>query len=336
MNGERPGGRTHDDGGTETQRRPEPGWPLRLLLTLTLPRDRREEFLGDLLEDAQRRAERHGPHAAQRWMHIEVLRSSPSLLGARVRRAFAPAAVSYAAAKGPATFDAYFGGLRSKGPRRPLAVTLSIAVHAVVLAALAWASWSVDEVTPPPIVITQPRFLPRETAPAAASQQSGPKETPPKSRPRRVLPHPAKVMLPAPPKPAESTDTDPPTTTTAPGSGSCLPGASCTGEGPGGGGDPPVQNLEPRVAEKSCVSCPPPSLPPAYVHAGIDTAILLRLCVDATGHVSSVHVLRGIDDQVDSEISGAVKAWTMRPYRINDRPIPFCYNTRFVFTTQSR
>jgi hypothetical protein len=62
--------------------------------------------------------------------------------------------------------------------------------------------------------------------------------------------------------------------------------------------DPEVQNvvvvLPPAVADKRCLSCPPPKLPPAFVQLGVEQKVVVKTCVGAKGNVTSVNVLRGL------------------------------------------
>ena len=108
----------------------------------------------------------------------------------------------------------------------------------------------------------------------------------------------------------------------------CPPGASCDGvaESP--------QFLPPQVGDKSCSSCPLPRLPPAFTRIGTVHDMLIRICVGADGQVASVRVLRGIGAAADQSVVATVATWRFSPYRIGDRPVPFCYPTRFLFSSQ--
>ena len=56
-----------------------PRW-LAAALRRLVPEKHRDEFLGDLAEEARSRAERDGARSARRWLVGEVLRSAPYLL----------------------------------------------------------------------------------------------------------------------------------------------------------------------------------------------------------------------------------------------------------------
>jgi hypothetical protein len=130
---------------------------------------------------------------------------------------------------------------------------------------------------------------------------------------------------------------------TAPGG----PGKDGPGTGNGGGvvdcpvgvadcsGNPdpePPHFVPPQVADKSCLSCPLPSLPPAYLRIGTVQSILTRICVDAQGHVISAKILSGLGGAADEGVIATVGQWRFSPYALDGRPVPFCYVSRFIFT----
>ena len=60
-----------------------PRW-LAAVLRRLVPARHRDEFLGDLAEEARSRAERDGPRSARRWLVGQVVRSAPHLLRMRL------------------------------------------------------------------------------------------------------------------------------------------------------------------------------------------------------------------------------------------------------------
>jgi hypothetical protein len=66
-----------------------PRW-LAAALRRLVPQKHRDEFLGDLAEEARCRAERDGARSARRWLVGEVLRSAPHLLRMRLGGDAAP------------------------------------------------------------------------------------------------------------------------------------------------------------------------------------------------------------------------------------------------------
>jgi hypothetical protein len=89
--------------------------------------------------------------------------------------------------------------------------------------------------------------------------------------------------------------------------------------------------LPPRVAEKRCLLCPTPRLPPPYAHLARGQDMLVRACVSTAGEVTSVDVVRGFDTTVNREVTQTVRHWRLQPYHLDGHPVPFCYATRFVF-----
>ncbi|MFH1765702.1 MAG: hypothetical protein ABIF09_16050, partial [Gemmatimonadota bacterium] len=64
-----------------------PGSAARLLLRLILPADRREEFEGDLIEEAETIVlPRNGRKAALSWFWWQIATSAPSLLAHRLNK----------------------------------------------------------------------------------------------------------------------------------------------------------------------------------------------------------------------------------------------------------
>jgi hypothetical protein len=112
-------------------------------------------------------------------------------------------------------------------------------------------------------------------------------------------------------------------------------GQGCPG-GPGScSGEAPALNiLPPHVGEKSCVSCPMPQLPPAFLRVGMAQSILARICVGADGNVSSIKILTGVSEVADAGVAETLRQWRFAPPEIDGRPVPFCYVSRFEFRTQ--
>jgi TonB family protein len=59
---------------------------------------------------------------------------------------------------------------------------------------------------------------------------------------------------------------------------------------------------------------------------------LVRICVDTTGAVSGVTVVRSADPALDRQLASTIPRWRYRPLLDTGRAIPFCYtmNMRFV------
>jgi TonB family protein len=309
-------------------REPRLSRPARALLTLVLPAERREEFIGDLLEEAGLRQERHGDHAARRWLWSQIVRSWPNLAVARLRRARVPAA----AATMSGGQVVLLGG--SRLVPRSLAVVVSILLHVALFGVLAVRGvWTVEELSGPSVVVTfwsgfMPQAAPTFTEPKPAPRPRPTKSTGPVSARAAAVP-----ITMAPPTAVErrggGEDTGDPSTEGPPGP-PCPPGGDCSATEP----TPAARMLPPKVGEKSCLACAEPHLPPAYLSVGMTYVVLVKICVNNEGEVESAQVLKGLGGAADDSVVMTVLGWRFRPYAIDGRPVPFCYATRFVFSAR--
>ncbi len=305
------------------------------LISQLLPPDRREEFSGDLLEELAARRFRWGPIEGELWLLGQLVRSLPSLVGARFRRGPVSGTGALAATLGSGAFTAYFFGNRQR-PRRSWAVTVSVGVHAVLIVATLMAgAWGVEELAGPRVTVSlwsgypETPLPPTPETPVKRSPRTRSRSTRPPARAVAPVIIPASLSGPAVADFAASAASEP---------------AAAIGDEGAGSGDPcplggcadtisPPRSLPPVVGEKACLACTPPQLPPAYQQLGARHEMLVRICVGVDGKASSVSVLRGISESVDAGVKATVAAWRFAPYRVDGRPVPFCYNTRFVFTT---
>jgi TonB family protein len=203
----------------------------------------------------------------------------------------------------------------------PLSVALSVVAHLVAGAAVFILAFApVEELQPMRIPVVLSALLPTSAAPAAPARapmvetQAEPRRVRPARRSPRIL-EPAVTVEPLPSAgPAADESARP--------ADPCAP--RCAED------ERPVQ-IPPRVAEKRCLSCPAPHLPPIFQQLGTEQEMLVRSCVNASGEVTSVDVLRGLDPAVDTGVKRTVQAWRFAPHTLDGHPVPFCYTTRFVF-----
>jgi len=341
----------------------EPGALLSLLVRFLVPAERREEFLGDLLEEAAQRRRQKPARAVRTWLLGQVVLSAPWLIWMRVAgpkkvATLAPSAAPAVEMSGEEmtrAFSAFLAGQRDERRRR-MPVVVSVAVHATLLTIAAVAPWwNVDELDPPPVMIRSQIWIPppipvnSPTSGPTASGEAGAKrpEVKPaasKPRPRTAEPLPTQPIASRPPaeEPTpRSTSSDGAqgekglTTVVGPnglgdrgtGSGESGPPGSQGGPGTWGNGAP----LGPNVGEKQCLRCPDPHLSPAMLRVMTRAQLLARICVRAAGDVLSVKVLQSIDAATDEGIVQTVRTWRFRPYFVNGHSVPFCYNVNFVF-----
>jgi hypothetical protein len=312
------------------------GGLLAALVRLAVPADRREEFLGDLIEEALWRRTRSSAGDPATWIWAQVLRSLPVLLGLRLR--------GLAAGSWSSPTPARPGGgllVAARGSQRgwPLSVAVSVSAHAlVVVAALGWVFGRVEEVQP---VRTPFEVLASFVADGAAADpppeitasRSDDTSAPVSGRRVRPIRRPQPVVAPEPeaaPVPGnEIPGSGGPATTALTTKPPAIAGkVGNVGSNAGG----PVA-LPPHIAEKRCLNCPSPQLHPAYAHLAHGQDMVIRTCVSSAGEVTSVNVVRGFDATVNREVTGTVRHWRMVPYLLNGHPVPFCYATRFIFTS---
>ena len=213
----------------------------------------------------------------------------------------------------------------------------------VLIAAVGWVLSQVEEIEPPRFSDFSAAFLPEPATPDEASgvapralKQARPLRLRLARRP--VIPAPASS-----PAAAESAGpASSPAVTTAP-SGALPPGTPSgdpVHRGSGvdiheGGSDvaQPRIRLPPRVGEKRCLSCPAPQLPHPYARLGLGREMLVKTCVSTRGTVKSVEVLSGFEPAVDARVIETIRGWRLAPFSVDGHAVPFCYETRFLFTT---
>jgi TonB family protein len=284
------------------------------LLRLLLAEERREEFVGDLVEQAHAELSDRPPAEIALWLWGQALHSAPTLLVARVRRfaraGFHPGAPRVAAG------SLLLGG-RMEARSWPLPMAISVSVHAVAVSVLfVLTLGQMEELQAPWVRVGLHRAFAR-LAPTTSMAQELPAPQPRRHHRARLPLRPASplAMEPvAPPLPAAIGEASPETPIE----------------------DPEVRKvvvvLPPAVADKRCVSCPAPKLPPAFVQLGAEQKVVVKTCVGSQGNVTSVDVLRGLGPLADASVVDTVRSWRFTPHSVGDHPVPFCYPTRFVFT----
>lgn len=341
---------TAPESGPELWARLPLGRLLQRVLRLLLAADLREVFLGDLIEEGHLRLRVSPPAEVARWLWRETLRSAPALIGWRLRRLLAraqplPAAVMF----GPR------GGHRGW----TLSLAVSLSAHALaLLAVVAWVFSRVDELDPANLPQPIAMDVLDEDRPAEADEVAGPAgnaevgaRPPVQARVRRLKPTrrpglqapvpvaevaagaPAPAALPAAPPAVAAAPTAAPDPGVPAGRSALLTAGFSPSLRKGPPAGEPRLRLPPRVGEKRCLSCPSPQLPHPYARLGIGQEMLVQACVNVRGEVSSAKVLRGFDPVVDAKVVETVRGWRMAPFSLDGHPVPFCYTTRFLFTT---
>ena len=241
--------------------------------------------------------------------------------------------------------------------RRRLTLTISLIVHAALLAGgIAYSFWHVEEITPPTVRVTFLTSAPPPPAPPPAAPAGGKTET---KKPAKVTPRPTLTALVQPkletPKKMEPKSEQPPDDDDQENAiASNRPGGK-TGEGigsPGGNGKPgdpadgdpnsaggrsqpprPTgpKTLAPQLGALQKASGADPEFPAVLRRSGMVYTVLTKICVSRSGAVESVSLLKGADSLLDRNVVGAVKAWRYHPLLADNNAIPFCYVGRFEF-----
>ena len=257
-------------------------------------------------------------------------------------------------------FEAYLAevGAPRRGTRR-LIVVVSIAVHAVALAAaVAYSFWHVEELTPPVVTVTfiSAAAPPPPPPPPAPLGGGGPAKrrvplrpkTEPDTKPVEVA-QPTKVEPPI--KETPEPVKDEPHPTDKPGGGAVgSPSGDAAGVkgGVAGGvkggvvggtvggapthvGAAPPKFLPPQMGAQQKLGGADPDFPALLRRAGASYVVMAKICVAPSGAVDSVTIQKRAEPTLDANVVSAVKTWRFRPLTANGAPIPFCYFGRFEF-----
>ena len=73
-----------------------------------------------------------------------------------------------------------------------------------------------------------------------------------------------------------------------------------------------------------------PEFPPAARALGISAKVAARVCISATGKVTEMKILKGVD-RFNQAVEKAVQGWRYEPYRANGVPVPSCFPVYFNF-----
>jgi len=110
-----------------------------------------------------------------------------------------------------------------------------------------------------------------------------------------------------------------------------------------GSGPPPPPKVEPpkivpqRALEASRISGntqiqPPNNVAVQIERSGKGTTAVFKLCLTSSGAIKSVKKLKGSGySAYDSKISGEMRRWKYKPFRVNGKAIPVCSTTTFIY-----
>ena len=243
-------------------------------------------------------------------------------------------------------FEAFLeGGDPRPRRRRRLTYTVSLAVHAVLLAGgVAYSFWHVEEITPPTVRVTfmaaAPPPAPPPPPPAGGGSEAPKKKTPPKVKPTLTALVQPRLVPPKKEEPKPEPDDDDPNQAIAGGTKGGTAGGTIGGTvggtigGTVGGTAPrPLgpKMLAPQIGALQKDSGDDPDFPALLRRSGMVYVVLAKICVSRTGSVDSVSILKGADTLLDGNVLTAVKKWHYRPLMADNNAVPFCYFGRFEF-----
>jgi hypothetical protein len=227
--------------------------------------------------------------------------------------------------------------------KRRLLITASLAVHgALLLGGVVYSFWHVEELSPPTVTVTFLANAPPPPPPPAAKKKRS-EET--KHVVREVVqPKPNEIVQ---PKEKQRDETDDGV------KGGVDNGVA--GGVVGGVGDGPPQPAAPEPPPPPKPEPPkfvPPAmgaqqllinphvppyklvLPPAFAATpGLRLWAMLQICVNVTGGVANVSIIKGMDPKVDGLLASKVRTWRYKPMSADGKPIPFCYRLRYEHQT---
>jgi len=240
--------------------------------------------------------------------------------------------------------------------RRSLWYALSIGFHGALIAAgVAYSFWHIDELSPPVLRVTfmsaAPPPPPAAAAPAGGGATAGVKPKKP-IKPKAILETRAEIVQPKEISKKEDPEDKPKTEDahgekdgvkdgvangTANGIVDGTPGGKIGGKVGGTGttaGSGPPKFLPPNIGLAQKVSGDDPPFPPSLRKPGAVYHVLAKVCVNTSGGVDKVTIMKSTESQLDSGVIDTLRSnWRFRPYLANAMPIPFCTIKDFEFKT---
>jgi protein TonB len=232
-------------------------------------------------------------------------------------------------------FEAYLAQGKSK-PRKArwLTGTLSISIHGgLVIAALVYSFWHVDELSPPTVTVTFLTAAPPPPPPPPPKKKSA--ATKPKVTHELVQPTKTQLVQPKEkeePKEEESKDDG-------------VEGGVAGGVAGGTAGAIPVaaakvesnepRRISPAIGSQQLLTDPSKDpqyrvkIPEQLNRPGVKMFALINVCVSKEGNVTGVKFVKSMDPSVDPLLKQMVMSWRYKPLTVDDHPVPFCYNLRY-------
>jgi periplasmic protein TonB len=239
-------------------------------------------------------------------------------------------------------FEAFLTQGRAK-PRKArwLTGSVSLCLHGgLLVAAVAYSFWHVDELSPPTVTVTFLAATPPPPPPPPPKRRSS--DSKPKQTREIVQPKVVALLQPKEERKEEAKDD---------GEDNGVEGGVAGGVGEAPAGPPPPtpppkpettgpKMLSGNVGGMQILTDPMKdpryrvAMPPAFSRPGIRLWALIKICVSKDGNVTDVKFVKGMDPSVDPLLREKAMSWKYRPYTIDDRPVPFCYSLRYDHQVQ--
>jgi protein TonB len=217
--------------------------------------------------------------------------------------------------------------------------TVSVLLHgAAISVGIAYSLWRVDELPLPTVSVTLTSGMPPPPPPPPAARKRS--TSTPKTRPTQPATLVQPKEQPKAPKPQPEPEKE--DSNEAGGVEGGVKGGVAGGVVGGVLGAPAPSGprlVSPQVGRQQLLIDPNDeryrvNLPPPLARSGMRFFAIVRMCVSAEGAVTEARVLRGANPAIDSQIPTVFARWRYRPYTLDGRPTPFCYQLRYEISSR--
>ena len=241
--------------------------------------------------------------------------------------------------------------LAREGPRprwrKQASLTVSVLVHgALVIAGISYSLWHVEELSPPPTMVTLHlgALPPPPPPPPPARKRTSAKATTKTREKVDTLVQPKEPAKQEVEKDESAADQDD-------GQDDGVAGGVRGGVQGGvvggvlGAAPPPPPSRD--TGPKELLQLPrgllliDPNedeyrikLPRGLDRSGIKFSARLRICVSAQGSVTDVRIVQGADPAIDPQFPVVMRRWRYRPFMVDGRPVPFCYPIQYELSAR--
>ncbi|MGC4094170.1 MAG: energy transducer TonB [Polyangiaceae bacterium] len=241
-------------------------------------------------------------------------------------------------------FEAFLTQEKAKPKKwRRMTVTLSLAFHgALLVAAVVYSFWHVDELSPPVVTVTFLAAAPPPPPPPPPKKKSSSKVKP--VTPKEITqPKPDQVLQPKEKVEEQSHDDG----VEGGVEGGVAGGVVGAAEPPPPPPPPPPPVVDappkfvpPNVGAQQLLTNPMTNpayavtMPAAFGQSGMTLWAMVKICVSKTGSVTSATIVKSMDPMVDPLLVSKIRTWKYKPMTIEGQAATFCYNLRYNYQKQ--